>query len=90
MPLSLTTPHFFELSPLSVPADVGVLVFVVVQARFLKSLDRGLNVSTIIDTISRDAVIFFVLISTSHVLNVILTSTARVRFFSPMFMFSAC
>lgn len=88
--LFLITPPFPRIEPLSVPIDLGVLVFVIVQTQILKLRNRGMKVSSILSTVTRDAVIFFVVISSSHVLVVIMYSTAGVGFFSPAFEFNVC
>ena len=46
-----------------------------------------MNGSSILDTVTRDAEIYFVVITTSHFLAVVMYITARVRFSMPVFEF---
>lgn len=59
-----------------------VFVFVIAQMRFIKSTCHGVNVSTLLTRVNRDTEIYFVAISSSHLLNVIMISVARVGFFA--------
>lgn len=70
-PLSLTYP--------TAPTDIIVFVLVVVQARRIRSGYGGMNGSTILDKISRDATIYFAVIATSHLIIIVLPLAARVR-----------
>jgi len=49
-----------------------------------------MNGSRILDTVTRDAEIYFVVISTSHFLIVVMFIAARVRFSEPVFELDAC
>lgn len=69
---------FLGLTHLLVPSDMAVFTLVVVQTRFLKSMHRGVNVPSIIDTVSRDAEIYFAVITTTHFLIVVMYAAARV------------
>jgi len=46
----------------------------------MKSMHRGMNRSRILDAVSRDAGIYFALITTSHLLTVVMNVAARVGF----------
>jgi hypothetical protein len=48
------------------------------------------NVPNILDTVSRDAKIYFAVIATSHLLIVIMFGVARVGFSAPVLEFNAC
>lgn len=74
--LELTRPH--------VPSDIAVFVLVLVQVHLIKSRYRGMGGPKILDTISRDAEIYFAVITTSHILSVIMHFAVMVRFFAPM------
>lgn len=67
---------------MSIPLDIVVFVFVIVQTRLIKSMNRGVDVPSILDTINRDSGIYFALISSSHTLAVIMRSVTRVSFFT--------
>ena len=82
--------YFLELSLLFILVDVGVLVLVVVQAQIIKLRNRGMKVSGVLNTVTRDAEIYFAVISSSHLLVIIMYSTTRVGFFSLLFEFNAC
>ena len=69
----------------SVHLDIAVFVLVTVQTQLVKSLHCGVGVPSILDTISRDAGIYFAVIASSHFLVVVLYSAARVRPFAKMF-----
>ena len=65
-----------------VPLDVAVFVFVLARVRLVKSMHPGVDVPSILNTVSRDAKVYFAVISSSHTLIVIMYSVARVRFFT--------
>jgi hypothetical protein len=89
LPLSSTPLLFIVLTYLAVPTDVSVFVIVLVQAQTIKSRHQG-NGSRILDTVTRDAEIYFAVITTSHLLIVVMILTARVRFSVPVPEFDAC
>lgn len=78
------------MSLLPISVDVGVLVFVIVQTQILKSRSHGMMVLSILDTVTRDAVIYFAVISSTHFLVVIMYYAARVGSFSLIFEFNVC
>jgi len=82
--------YLLELNHLSVPLDAVVFVFVIVQTRLTAPMRRGVKGSSILDTVARDTQIYFVLISTSHFLIVIIFVAARVGFFAPFPELNAC
>ena len=49
-----------------------------------------MNGSSILDTVSRDAGIYFACITTSHFLSVVMYFTTRVKFFVLVPEFDAC
>ena len=59
------------------------------QTNIIKSTYRGMNGPRILDTVSRDAEIYFAVIATSHFLAVVMYITTRVRFSVPVFEFDA-
>jgi len=65
-------------------------VLVIVQAQIIKLRNRGMKVSGVLDTVTRDAEIYFAVISSSHLLVIIMYSTTRVGFFSLVFEFNEC
>ena len=69
------------------PLDIAVFAFVIAQARLIKSMHPGVNVPSILNTVSRDAEIYFAVISSSHLLTVIMYFAARVRFFAQVLGF---
>lgn len=74
-------PPFLELNHSQNPVDIAVFTSVIVQVRLIKSIHPGMGVSSILNTISKDAKIFFAVIASSHILVVIMYSVARVGFF---------
>ena len=56
----------------------------------MKSISRGIARSSILDTISRDAGIYFGLITVSHFLGLVMYLAARVRFSALVFEFDRC
>ena len=70
----------FELNHPSVPLDGAVLVFVIVQVRLIKLIHPGVDVPSILNTVSRDAGVYFAVISASHTMTLITYAVARVRF----------
>lgn len=66
------------LTHLLVPSDMAVFTLVVVQTRLIKSMHRGVKVPSIIDTVSRDAEMYFAVITTTHLLIVVMYAAARV------------
>jgi len=81
---------FLESSYLSVPLDVLVFAFVLVQTRIIASTHQGIKTPNVLGTITRDAEIYFAVISTSHFLIAVMFAVARVRFFTPVLEFNAC
>lgn len=79
-----------ELNHSFVPLDVLVFVSVVVQVGLVKSVHPGVNVNvpSILNTVTKDAVMYFAVISSSHVWAVIMYSTATVGFFGPVLKFT--
>lgn len=57
--------------------DIVVCVLVVVQAQIFRTINRGTNVPNLLSTVSKDTVIYFAVISSSHLLVVIMFSVAR-------------
>ena len=53
----------------------------------MKSMNRGMSRSSILDTVSRDAGIYFGLITASHFLVLVMSLTTRVRFSVLVFEF---
>lgn len=90
IPLLFLIPPFLESNNLPVPSDVLVFVFIVVQKRLITSTHQGLNVPNILNTVTRDAEVYFAMISTSHLLIVVMFSVARVGFVVPVFEFNTC
>ena len=82
--------HILRIDPLSVPSDIAVFVLVIIPVQVLKSMHLGANVHKILDTIRRDMGIYFMVITTSHLLIVVIYVTARVRFFALELRFDAC
>ena len=67
----------FELN--HIPLDIAVFVLVIVQTRLIRLTHPG--VPSILDTVSRDAGIYFAVISSSHFVVVVMYALARVGFF---------
>ena len=65
-------------------------MLVIVQVQIIKSRNRGMKVSGVLTRVTRDAEIYFAVISSSHLLVIIMYSTTKVGFFSPVFEFSTC
>lgn len=87
----LSDPPFLELNHLPVPLDVAVFLLVVIQMQAIRSVYRGRMIGPdILDTLNRDAEIYFAVISTSHFLIVLMCFLARVGFFSPALEFNTC
>ena len=89
-PLVALIPPFLELSHPSVPLDVAVFVLVVAQMLLARPLHHGVNVPSILDTVGRDAGIYFAAIASSHFVVVVLFAIARVRSFTRVLEFCAC
>lgn len=58
--------------------DIVVFIFVVAETQIIKSMHRGMNVPSILDTFNRDARIYFTVIATAHFLIVLMYGTVRV------------
>ena len=73
------------------PPDITVFLFVIVQTRLIKSrhIHQGMNTPKILQTVSRDAKIYFAIITTSHFLIVIMNTTTGVRLFASVPEFDA-
>ena len=65
-------------------------MLVIVQTKIIKSRNRGMNVSTILSTVTREAEIYFAVIASSHFLVLVMYPTKRVGFFSSVLEFNAC
>lgn len=76
-----------KLNHLFVPSDVLVFVSVIMQVGLVKSVHPGVNVPSILNTVTKDAVMYFAVISSSHVWAVIMYSTATVGFFGSVLKF---
>ena len=77
----LSTP-FFELNHPPVHLDIAVFTLVIIQMQYMRVTHRGVNISSILNVVSRDAGIYFSIIASSHFLVVVLYSVARVGFFT--------
>jgi len=75
----------FEITHLAVPTDIAVFTLAIIQNQIMKSMNRGTSRSNILDTVSRDAGIYFALITVSHFLVLVMYLTARVKFSSLVF-----
>ena len=64
---------------LHVPLDIVVFAIIVAQRQLMRSLHRGVNVPSILNTVSRDAGVYFAVIASSHFAVVVLYSVGRVR-----------
>ena len=73
------------------PPDVAVFLFVIVQTRLIESrhIHRGMNTPKILQTVSKDAKIYFAIITMSHLLVVIMYPRMRVRLFASVPEFDA-
>lgn len=83
--VTLFTPPFLELTRPPVPSEIAAFVLVVVQVQLVKSRSRGVNMSTFIDRINRDAGICFVLMTSYTFMTVVMHFTTRVGVFAPVF-----
>lgn len=81
-------PPTLELNHLSAPLDIAVFVLVIVQTRLIKLTHPG--VPSILEAVSRDARVYFVVISSSHFVVVVMYSVARVGFFPQVVEFNMC
>ena len=72
------------------PTDIAVFTLVAVQTQIMKSMHRGMNGSSILDTINRDTGTYFALIATSHFVIVIMYTVTRVRSFVLVSEFDGC
>jgi len=72
-------PPFLELNYPLVPIDIVVFVSILVQK---KLVTQGMNKSNIINTVTRDAEIYFIVVSAVHLLVIIMFAVARVRSFA--------
>jgi len=86
----VTFSDLLELNRLSVPLDALVFVCVIVQIRLIGPTRWGMTGSSILDTVARDTQIYFVLISTSHFLIVVIFVAARVGPFAQLLEFNTC
>ena len=84
---TLPTLPISQIEPLFIPLDIAVFVLVIVQTRLIKI--TGMNAPSILDTVSRDARIYFALIATSHLVSVLMFGLARVGVFAPVPEFNA-
>jgi len=64
--------------------DVAVFAFVIAQTQNIRSRSRGMHVSSILNTVSRDARVYFAVIASSHLMAMVMYNAARVGFFSPV------
>jgi hypothetical protein len=65
-------------------------VLVIGQAQLIKSKHRGMGGPSILDTVSRDAGIYFAVVASSHLVIVVMFFAARVGLFAPVLKFDAC
>jgi len=77
-----------QIDNLSVTLDILVFAFVLVQARLIAPAHQGINAPNILSTITRDTGIYFAVISTSHLLIMIMFTAERVGFFTPVLEFN--
>ena len=97
MTLSLTFGRYFvtlplpflELTRLPVLSDIVAFTLVVMQIRLLRSAHQGIHVPRIINTVGRDAKVYFAVITTTHLLIVVMYITTRVGFFALLSKFNA-
>lgn len=75
---------FLAMTRLAVPTDIVVFAFVLIQTKVMNSMYRGINRSSILNTVSRDAGLYFALITSSHFLTVIMCIATSVGFFLPV------
>jgi len=75
--MSLAPPEFLPLTYLTIPTDVTVFAIILVKTHIIKSRHL-MNRSRILNTVSRDAEIYFVIITTCHFLIVVMILAARV------------
>ena len=68
-----------SITYLAAPTDVAVFALTVIQNKIMKSRNRGIARSSILDTVSRDAGIYFALITMFHFLILIVYLAAGVR-----------
>jgi len=88
---SLILKHpFFAMTHLFLPTDIAVFTLVAIQTKIMKSMHRGMNGSSILDTINRDTRTYFALIATSHFVIVIMYIVTRVRSFVLVSKFDGC
>ena len=59
------------------PLDIAVFVSVIVQAQIFKRMS-GTSTAGLLNTVSRDAMVYFAVISSSHLVVVIMFATTRV------------
>ena len=90
MSVFITLPPSHEFNKISVLSDIVVFALIVVQTRLMRSLYRGVGVPSILDTINRDAGLYFAVIASSHFIVVILYSMGRVRYFAQTLELDAC
>jgi len=64
--------------------DVAIFVLVIAQTQNIRSRSPGMHVSSILNTVSRDAEIYFAVIASSHLMAVVMYSAARVGLFPPV------
>lgn len=82
-------PLSLRLNHLSVPLDVVVFVLVIIQLLYAKSSHRGVRVPSILETVGRDAGVYFAVIASSHLLVLVFFAVARVRSLAQLLEFNA-
>ena len=87
IPSPFLTSLFLELNQLSVPLDVLIFVLAVVQTQLIALVLKETTASNILDTVTRDAVVYIILISISRFLILVMFAVARVGFFAPVLQF---
>ena len=80
---------FLELTRLSIPSDITTFVLVLGQVQLIKSKHQGMNKPRILDRISRDAEMYFAIITMCHFLTAVTYFTVKVGFFTPVSEFYA-
>jgi len=82
--------NLLKLNHLSVSLDALIFFCVIVQTRLVGPTRWGMKGPSILDKVARDTQRYFILISTSHLLIVIIFFAARVGPFAQLPEFSAC
>ena len=64
---------------------MAILILVVLHARLITSKYQGVSGPDIVSTLSKDTMVYFGMIATSHLVIVIMFAAARVRFLVLLF-----